>query len=324
MGVRSPVRSPQSILRPRLTLLAAATVALAGWVGTATAAPPLDLPDELVDQQGVLTDPDAVRTAQDALYDETGRQLFVVVVDDLDGRTGPDWLTQTARLSGLGEQDLALVVTTQADGAEPVTGTLRVPSGSGIRSSAVAGVERDVAEAAATGDPDAVVTAALTGLREAGVDAPGEAGARALLVGSVLVVVLAVVAAIWLWLARRARRVRQEAADTARATELSGTLGSLVVALDQQLQEAALELDLARARVEDASDADLLTTAQESFTAARADAVQVHRRRAELTLGPTDDLTWRVPPGEAVAELEALHGVARSAQDRLRSLRLPG
>lgn len=305
-------------------VLAATVLALAAPAGAATAAPPLDLPDELVDQEGVLTDPDAVRAAQDALYDETGRQLFVVVVDDLDGLTGPDWLTQTARLSGLGEQDLALVVTTAADGAEPVTGTLRVPSGSGVRASAVAGVERDVAEAAGTGDPDAVVTAALTGLREAGVDAPGEAGARALWWTAALLIILAAAAAVWLWLARRARRARQEATDTARATELSGTLGSLVVALDRQLQEATLEVDLARARVTDEQDADLLTTAQETVDAARGDAVQVHRRRAELTLGPTDDLTWRVPPAEAVAELEALHALTRSAQDRLKSLRLPG
>lgn len=310
-------------MRALAVLAAAGALVLGGACGPALAAPPLDLPGELVDEQSALDDPDAVRAAQDALYAETGRQLFVVVVDDLDGRTGPDWLDETARLSGLGEQDLALVVTTAADSPDPVTGTLRVPSGSGVRSSAAAGVKRDVREAAATGDPDAVVSAALDGLREAGVDAPGEAGARALWFGSVLVILLAAGIGVWLWLARRARKARQEAADTVRATELSGTLGSLVVALDQQLQEAVLEADLAQARVGDEEDAALLATARDTITEARADAVEVHRRRSELTLGPTSDLTWRVPPGEAVAELEELHTLARSAQDRLRALTLP-
>jgi multidrug efflux pump subunit AcrA (membrane-fusion protein) len=126
-----------------------------------------------------------------------------------------------------------------------------------------------------------------------------------------------------LWLVKRTRAATRDATDTVRARELSGTLGTLVVELDDALEEAQLELDLARARVEDDAARALLTQAREQLEETRADAVAVHRRRSELSLGPTTDLTWRVPPGEAVAELEELHTLVRSARERLRRLQLP-
>lgn len=70
-----------------------------------------------------------------------------------------------------------------------------------------------------------------------------------------------------------------------RADELSGTLGTVVVALDDAPEEARLELDLAVARVD--GEAGAATSAG------------------------------------AVAELEELHTLARSAHDRLRGLQLP-
>lgn len=309
--------------------VALAGVALAGpatfAAAPAPAAPPFDLPAELVDEQGALSDPAAVEQAQEAYVRETGRQLFVVVVDDLDGWAAGPWLEETARLSGLGEEDLALLVVT---GSPPdnagggLDAALRVPDGAGVPAGAVTRTERDVLAAAAGGDPDQVVRAALAGLRAAGVDRPGEATARALWWAAAAVLVLAVAGAGALWLVRRTRTATQEAADRVRAEELSGTLGTLVVDLDVALDEARLELDLARARVREDSST-LLARAEEQLRQARREAVQVHRRRAELSLGPTTDLTWRVPPGEAVAELEELHTLARSARERLRGLRLP-
>lgn len=283
----------------------------------ALAVPPFDLPDELVDEQGALADPGQVRAGQEALAGETGRQLFVVVVDDLDGLEPDAWLEETARLSGLGDQDLALVVTATAPGL-PVTGTLRAPEGSGVGSRAAEQVQQQVDEAARGGDVDEVVATALTGLREAGIDGPGAWWAPAL-------AVLAVggVAGGGAWLMRRSGRARARAAAVERAEELSGTLGSLVVALDQQLKEAQLELDLAAARVGDPESARLLATAEETVATARAEAVEVHRRREALSTGPTDDLDWRVPPARAVAELEELHTLGRTAQQRLAGLSLP-
>lgn len=305
--------------------LAAVTVSalLVSAPTTAATVPPFDLPGELVDEQGVLLDPAAVQRGQDALFAETSRQLFVVVVDDLDGLDGPTWLERTARLSALGEEDLALVVTVGEASTGPVTGTLRVPPGAGVRPGAVSRIQRDVEVAAERGDADAVVAAALSGLRAAGTDRPGEATSRAIWWVAVLVLVLAVAGTVTLWLATRARRARQDATDRARADELSGTLGSLVVELDAAVHEAQLELDLAQARVQDDAAVQVLAQAYEQLRVARDEAGQLHRRRSELSLGPTSDLTWRVPPGEAVRELEALHTLARTARRRLSELTLP-
>ena len=309
----------------RLALAASLALApLSLAPAAALAAPPFDLPTELVDEQGVLTDPEAVRQGQEAYYEETRRQLFVVVVDDLDGWEATSWLAETARLSGLGEQDLALVVVdSDADPGTAVTAALRVPENAGVRPGAVARTQRDVAAAADRGDPDEVVRAALAGLRAAGVDRPGEATERTLWWVALLVVVLAVGGTVALWLVKRTRAATRDATDTVRARELSGTLGTLVVELDDALEEAQLELDLARARVDDDAAQTLLAEAREHVKESRADAVTVHRRRSELSLGPTTDLTWRVPPGEAVAELEELHTLVRSARERLRRLQLP-
>lgn len=309
--------------RAGLAALVAVGALLAAIPGSAAAVPPFDLPGELVDEHEVLADPAAVERGQDALFAETNRQLFVVVVDDLDGLDGPTWLEQTARLSGLGEEDLALVVAVGVDQAGPSTAALRVPEDAGMRPGAVTRVERDVQVAAERGDADEVVAAALTGLRAAGIDRPGEATSRAIWWVAVLVLVLAVAGTVALWLFTRARQARQEALDRLRADELSGTLGTLVVDLDEALREIRLELDLAQARVDDDEAAQLLEQAEEQTQLARDEAVQVHRRRSELSLGPTSDLTWRVTPGEAVRELEELHTLARSARERLRGLTLP-
>ena len=83
-------------LRPAAaSLVLAATLLLGG--GEVWAAPPLDLPGELVDDGGALADPEAVRVGQEALHHETGRQLFVAVVDDLDGLTPAQWLAEPAQ-----------------------------------------------------------------------------------------------------------------------------------------------------------------------------------------------------------------------------------
>lgn len=314
-------RAERTILLLLLLVLALALTLVFGPAPGASAVPPFDLPDELVDEQGALADPEQVRAGQDALAGETGRQLFVVVVDDLDGHEADDWLAETARLSGLGDQDLTLLVTTTAPGL-PVQGTLRAAPGSGLSDSAADRVQQQIDEAAEAGYVDEVVITALTGLREAGIGEAGGPGGRWWWPALIILVVTAAALTV-AWLLRRSARAKAAARAAVRAEELSGTLGSLVVALDQQLDEAQLELDLAAARVDDEDAARTLASAQESVTVARAEAVEVHRRRTALSTGPTDDLDWRVPPARAVAELEELHTLGRAAQQRLGDLQLP-
>lgn len=90
---------------------AAALVLLAP--GAAIADDPVDLGGAYVlDAAGALgTDSSEVKSSLDALYDRTGAQLFVVLVDTFTG--APDdqaWAEETAVLSGLGDSDALLAI----------------------------------------------------------------------------------------------------------------------------------------------------------------------------------------------------------------------
>jgi hypothetical protein len=97
--------------------LIAALLAAAGLVlltpGTASADDPVDLGGAYVlDRSGVLGgDVAAVEDALDDLFDRTGAQLFVVLVDSFTGAVDDQaWADETAILSGLGDSDALLAI----------------------------------------------------------------------------------------------------------------------------------------------------------------------------------------------------------------------
>lgn len=76
---------------------------------------PMDLPEQLVDEAGVLDDEASLREELETLRDDHGMQLFVVYVDEFtDGSgaamNGEDWAEQTFSASGLGTKDALLAV----------------------------------------------------------------------------------------------------------------------------------------------------------------------------------------------------------------------
>ncbi|MFN7152024.1 MAG: TPM domain-containing protein, partial [Microthrixaceae bacterium] len=70
--------------------------------------------DQLQDPAGLLGDrADEVGDALERLRTEDGVQLFVVVVEELDGTGAQDWADRTATINGLGVDDALLVVATE-------------------------------------------------------------------------------------------------------------------------------------------------------------------------------------------------------------------
>lgn len=110
---RAHTTSVKTLLVRLLATLAAVLATCLLTLAPAYSQDPFDLPDELVDEAGALTDESAVRAAQDALYDGSGLQLFVVFVDDFGDLSGADWADETAQESNLGDQDLLVAVATQ-------------------------------------------------------------------------------------------------------------------------------------------------------------------------------------------------------------------
>lgn len=268
---------------------------------------PLDLPGELTDLVGVVDDPAAIESRQDAWFERTGLQLFVVVVDDVDDMAASEWLDETAELSGLGEQDVAVVV------GEDGSAAIRALEGAGLPSEEVAAVESRTRATAGVDGAAAAAEVAVTSLTEL---TPRDADAqvrRVVAWGFGLLVALLVVTGSVLWLRRWRGSSRRQAEAEARAEELSTALGGDVVALDHDLEEAQLAVDLAAAQLDRAQTASV----RGDVAASRQDALEVARRRADLSIGPTDDLTWRRPVPEVVAELEALRTRAAEARARL-------
>lgn len=120
----SALRLAATLMLLCLTLLAPAGAAAgampapAGTGSVATLGPvrteePLDLTDTLVDEAGVIGDESAIRAAQARLLAEHGKTLYIVFVDDLSGWDGEDWVVQSARRSGFGDDDYLLVVGVQ-------------------------------------------------------------------------------------------------------------------------------------------------------------------------------------------------------------------
>lgn len=268
----------------------------------ALARPPYDLPGELVDEAGVLTDPAAVRRAQDRLQEETGLQLFVVYVDSFDGRSGPDWATSTARESGMGPQDLLLAVAVQ----DRRYGTAVHP-GSGISERQRTDVESRLVESRLRVDDwQGAAIAAADGYREASLD-QGNPWTQ-----------------WWAWLlygvggwglfagVRRWRRARAEARtreeQRGQRHEQSLALGTAQVALDDALAASEHELSYAEAEF----DRSLTEPFRAALEASRAEALEGYRGRTKL--GDVDQVRDH---GATLQELRTLLALVQGASARL-------
>jgi uncharacterized membrane protein YgcG len=97
-------------VRRPVILLGATALVLTG-AGTAAAAPPLEVTDQITDPAVLLGDGiPAAREAVTELAAEDGLGLYAVFVSSFDNRDSGDWARETARMSGLDGDDLLLAV----------------------------------------------------------------------------------------------------------------------------------------------------------------------------------------------------------------------
>lgn len=261
---------------------------------------PYDLPEELVDEAGALSDPAAVRAAQDRLFDETGLQLFVVFVDSFDGLSGPAWADRTAELSGLGANDLLLAVAVDGAWADSL------PHDAGISDQQADAVATEIERALRDRDFDAAAIAAADGYREAALDR-GSIWTRGWMV--VLYGISAVAVFFGFGALSSARRDRARRADEAqRRSELAAELGAAQVALDDALDSSESELGYAEAEF----DRTLTEPFRAALEQSRQESVAVYRDQTAL-----GDLEGTSDHGRAVTELNRLLDVVRGASQRL-------
>lgn len=261
----------------------------------------------ILNDQGVT----AIMAIQDRLVAQKGLQLFVVIVDDFDGMAAQSWIEQSAAMSGLGEQDLAVAVATDTKEL-----AVLVPASARLDRRSVDRAESQAREHLAADDPAGAVRSLAEGLDKAPqLDPSARAGALASwIVGVVLL--LSLLGGIWWKVTAAARRRRRASDDLEAAFHLARRMGSTTVTLDDAVQAARLEAEFAAAEF----DPPLVASIRETVAAASAQAVEAHRRRLAVSSGPIDNLQWHLPPAKALAELREIDILTTEALGRLTPL----
>lgn len=235
------------------------------WAGPAGAEGPITFEgaDQLQDPAGLVGDrADEVRDALERLRTEDGVQLFVVVVEELDGTGAQDWADRTATINGLGVDDALLVVATEdrqyawsVDDDFPL-------SDEQLRDAARSSIEPQLREGdwagAAIGAADAYRaqlgasggTGSTGGAAPAGSDEDGGSSLGTVLFVGLIVALLALGGFLW-WRARSSRTAASADAapvdplDAMPLDELTTRANAELVELDDALRTSRFDLDMA-------------------------------------------------------------------------------
>ncbi|WP_284699703.1 TPM domain-containing protein [Actinoplanes solisilvae] len=304
----------------RLAVFLVAAVAVLIAASPVVAAPPARLATQVTDQAGALQDRAGVDDALRNLQEETGLQLFVVVVESFDGMAAQQWTDETARLSDLGDRD-ALLAVAVSDRAYAYS----FPDDSRISDSELANVaQQDIEPALARGDWSGAVISAAQGYTAAASSGGGFGWVFLVLVLVVIVVIA------WVWLRRRRRTAsvgRGAAASSAPAgpaapslEELTNQANALLIELDDDLRAGERELGLAVAQY----GAEATRPFQESLETSRREVAEAFRLRMTLDEEPAPDEATRRETLTRIIELCRLANGRLDAEseafDRLRDL----
>ncbi|MFD5112273.1 TPM domain-containing protein [Streptomyces sp. NPDC058391] len=308
---------------------------------------PLSRQGQITDKVGALGDRRTqVSRSLDRLYDDSRVQLFVAYVRDFSGRPAQSWADSTARLSGLGRDDILLAVATHdrqyaysADVGSPLTGSrladvARTAVEPALRQNDWAGAAIGAANGyAAVLAGRAVPTPAITpGVVDPGSSAADAGAASNLVLPVVLVVGAGAVAAY----AYARRRRRAETLTTPRSGRQrwgspAPPAGTPLPELDSRAKRMLVDTDDAlRTSQEEVGFA----TAQFGEEAAAPFNDAVHFAKGELTLAfrlrqqlddafPEDDATRRRMLEEIIARCTEADGrldAESEGFDRLRAL----
>jgi uncharacterized membrane protein YgcG len=299
----------------RLTVVLGVLAVLGLLAPPAAATPPIDVPGQITEQAGALDgDTGRVQSALDDLREATGTQLFVVFVQSFDGADGRSWADETARLSGLGGNDVLFAV---------ATGDRRygysVDSSQFPESDVDAMVTDRVEPLLSDGDWAGSAIAFAEGLQDLGAGGDGT-GAVARSSGSgvstlvVLVLIGLVVVGGYLFLRSRSRRKALEPPPVTRlerpdpyagvpTEQLQGQAGTALLEVDEAVQRSQLDLDFAKLQYGEAAVAEFTRALQQS----RADLSRAFTLRQQLDDEiPEDEPTTR----HMLAQIIELTGAA--------------
>jgi uncharacterized membrane protein YgcG len=229
------------------------------WATPASAEGPITFEgaDQLQDPAGLLGEQaDEVRDALERLRAEDGVQLFVVVVEELDGTSAQDWADRTATMNGLGVDDALLVVATEdrqyawsVDQDFPL-------SDEQLRDAARESIEPQLRE----GDWAGAAIAAADSYRErlgqseangsTGDDGDGGTSLGTVLFAALIVALLALGGFLW-WRSRSSRAAASADAapvdplDAMSLDELTTRANAELVELDDALRTSRFDVDMA-------------------------------------------------------------------------------
>ena len=285
----------------RLTVVLGVLAFLGLSAGPAAATPPFDVPGQVtVSENAADVDTGSVETALDQLQSEAGTQLFVVFVDSFDGQNGDDWTAETARLSGLGGNDVLFAVATgdRRYGYQVVEADYAKAD---VDSMAQRRVEPLLADADWTG----AAVAFAEGLQDlsSGGDGTGSSSSSGSGFATLMVVVLIGLVCVGGYLVYRSRSRRKALAPPpvkrlekpdphagVPTEELQGRAGTALLEVDEAVQRSQLDLDFAKLQYGDAAVAEFTQALEQS----RADLSRAFTLRQQLDDEiPEDEPTTR-------------------------------
>ncbi|MCV2395080.1 TPM domain-containing protein [Actinotalea sp. M2MS4P-6] len=225
-----------------LTLLAG-TLAAPAWADE-----PGNLPADLTDTAGVLSDSEAteVQDALDQLQADTGYQLFVAYVPSFDGMSAADWANETATASGLGRDDLLLAVA-----VDDRQYHLSVDDAIAFTDDQLGEIERTAEQHLAQDDWAGAAIATASAIEDAasgGTASGSSGGVSGLLVAGIIGLV--VIGIFWFVASRRSRSRGTAADDTTKlpTAELGRRASAALVELDDAVKTSEQELGFAQAQ----------------------------------------------------------------------------
>ncbi|NMO49994.1 TPM domain-containing protein [Actinoplanes sp. TBRC 11911] len=284
--------------------------------GVAWAQAPERLATQVTDPAGVLDDRAAVDDALGQLQQDTGIQLFVVLVDSFDGMPAQEWTDETARLSDLGDRDALLAVAT-GDRAYAYS----FPDDARFSDKELADVAaNDIEPALAKGDWSGAVIGAAQGYAKA-----AGAGSSGLTWVILIIVAVIVVALGWVFVRRRRRGAAGGSRPAAQPVgpslpELTDQANALLIELDDDLRASERELELATAQYGEAATEPF----RAALAASRQDVAEAFRLRMTLDEVPAPDEATRRGTLTQIIErcqtADARLDAESEAFDRLRDL----
>ncbi len=277
-------------------IIAAAALGLTWMLGAAApalATEPVSLDSGYVtDVAGVMSSSDieSANARLETTYDESGIDLYVVLVDEFRNPSDRiEWANTTADMNGLGESQYLLAVATEGR-QYFISGYTSGP----LSDSDLDKIEQEIVPTLRDSNWLGAVSAAAAAIEQQQ-SAPGRNAAVAVGIGAGAV---GLGGAAW-GITRVVRNKRKQESARAELTELDRTAGAALVAADDAVKSSAQELEFARAQFGDG--------AVEKFVAAlktaRAELLQAFALRQQLDDSTPDTHEQKVAWLKQIIEL---------------------